>query len=246
MSSSVAIDTPELPMLAVDVRALVRILAVQGGRVEGGRQARALAAARHVMEAPVGALGRALAREHAGRVLVLAAIGVDAAGVGVATGQVLGHQEEQQVAPVAVLRHGDLGHPLVGQRLAVVAAAYRAAAHRVGVLLGRGSLRALRPGLEQRQALGTDGIQRGVVAAAQRQQARIGTLEVGLGIAIERSRQARVRQRRQRPEQPLGAAGRLRCGVGGLLHAPAVLGDLGQVAHPLARDHRLALRYANR
>ena len=69
--------------LAVDVRARRRVFAVQGDAVEGGGQARGRLADAEVVEAAVGALRRALAREHADRVLAGAAVRVHAAGVGV-------------------------------------------------------------------------------------------------------------------------------------------------------------------
>ena len=86
--------------LAVDVRALVRVLAVQRDRIERRRQARRGLALRQVVKTPVGALRRALARKHARRVLAQAPIRIDAAGVRVAAGQVLLLQERQQLAPV--------------------------------------------------------------------------------------------------------------------------------------------------
>src|SRR3546814_11345117 len=70
--------------LAVDVRARRGVFAVQGDGVEGGGQARGRLADGQVVEAAVGALGRAFAGEHADRVFAGAAVGVDAAGVGVA------------------------------------------------------------------------------------------------------------------------------------------------------------------
>src|SRR5690606_34488728 len=106
--------------LAVDVRARRRILAVEGDAVEGGGQARGRLPQAQVVEAAVGALGRALAREHAGGVLAGAAVGVHAAGVGVVAGQVLLAEEGEQFAPAAVPGRGDLGDLLVAEGLAVV------------------------------------------------------------------------------------------------------------------------------
>src|SRR3546814_10225258 len=60
--------------LAVDVRARRGVLAVQGDGVEGGGQARGRLADRQVMEAAVGALGRAFAGEHADRIFAGAAV----------------------------------------------------------------------------------------------------------------------------------------------------------------------------
>ncbi len=108
---------------AVDVRTLVRVLAVQRRRIEGRREARGAVPARDVMEAAVGALGRTLAREHARRVLFLAAVRVDARRVGKLPRQVLLQQERQLLAPVAEARHRELGHAVVAQRRHVVVAA---------------------------------------------------------------------------------------------------------------------------
>jgi hypothetical protein len=75
--------------LAVDVRARRGIFAVQRDRVERGGQARGGAALAQVMEAAVGALGRAFAGEHAGGIFAAAAIRIHAAGVRVMARQVL-------------------------------------------------------------------------------------------------------------------------------------------------------------
>src|SRR5690606_35846962 len=106
--------------LAVDVGARRRVFAVEGDAVEGGGQARGGLADAEVVEAAVGALGRALAREHADRVFAGAAVGVDAAGVRVAAGQVFLAEEDQQFAPGLVGGRGDLRHLLVAERIAVV------------------------------------------------------------------------------------------------------------------------------
>src|SRR3546814_16299363 len=63
--------------LAVDVRARRGVFAVQGDGVEGGGQARGRLADGQVVEAAVGALGRAFAGEHADRVFAGAAVGVE-------------------------------------------------------------------------------------------------------------------------------------------------------------------------
>src|SRR3546814_6122323 len=95
--------------LAVDVRARRGVFAVQGDGVEGGGQARGRLADGQVVEAAVGALGRAFAGEHADRVFAGAAVGVDAAGVGVAAGEVFLAEEGEQLAPGLVGGGGDLG-----------------------------------------------------------------------------------------------------------------------------------------
>jgi len=108
MSSSVAIDTPSSDA-AVDVRTLIRVLAVERRRVESGRQPRGAVTRRDVMEASIRAFRRTLAREHPRRVLFLAPVRVDARHVGKVTGQVLLQQECKQVAPVAVPRIASFG-----------------------------------------------------------------------------------------------------------------------------------------
>jgi hypothetical protein len=116
MSSSVAIDTPELPCgrrcpgrsSGSSPYSVVESNAVDS-RVAGWP--------RQVVEAPVGALRHALAREHADRVLLLAPVRVDAGRVGVGAGQVLVLQEPEDLAPARYVRRGDLRHAAVAQRL---------------------------------------------------------------------------------------------------------------------------------
>ena len=122
--------------LAVDVRTLGRIFAVQRDRIERGRQARGLLAVRQVMEAAVGALGRALAGEHARRDPRRCGdtdtrhrcTDMRPAGFRL-------HQEAQQVAPALVRGRCDLRDLLVRQRFDVVVAFDRLAAHFVGEVL---------------------------------------------------------------------------------------------------------------
>jgi hypothetical protein len=80
MSSSVAIETPELPDLAVDVWPLIGIAAVERDRIEGRRQALGGHPFGNLLEPPVGTEGIAFAGEHAGRILVLALEGKDPGG----------------------------------------------------------------------------------------------------------------------------------------------------------------------
>src|SRR3546814_19344930 len=84
--------------LAVDVRARRGVFAVPGDGVEGGGQARGRLADGQVMEAAVGALGRAFAGEHADRVFAGAAAGIADAVVGVAAGQVFLVRVGEQLA----------------------------------------------------------------------------------------------------------------------------------------------------
>src|SRR5690606_11880045 len=131
--------------LAVDVRARRGVFAVQGDGVEGGGQARGRLADRQVVEAAVGALGRAFAGEHADGVFAGAAVGVDAAGVGVAAGQVFLAEEGEQFAPGLVAGGGDLGDLLVAGGFAVVVDADFLAADFVGGGVVGDGLEALRP-----------------------------------------------------------------------------------------------------
>ena len=103
--------------LAVDVRALVRVAAVERDRIEGRGQALGRHALGDALEAAVGAEGVALAGEHAGRILVLALEGEDAGGEREGAGDVFLHQEAQDFAVVGELRQDDLANPGAGQRL---------------------------------------------------------------------------------------------------------------------------------
>ena len=142
--------------LAVDVRTRRRIFAVQRDRIERGRKARGLLAERKVMEAAVGALGRAFAGEHAGRIFAGAPIRIDAAGVRIRAGQVFLAQEREQLAPALVGRRGDLRHLLVRERFDVVVAFDRLAAHFVSVMLVGDRFETLRPFAQQRDRFGRE------------------------------------------------------------------------------------------
>ena len=152
---------------AVDVRPLVRVLAVERRRIEGRRQTRRAVTGRHVVESPVGALRTALAREHPRRVLFLAAVRIDARGVREMSRQVLPQQEGELLAPVAPRRHRELRHAVAAQRLGVVLAADLAAAHHVAILVVGRRLRHRRPLPQQLDGLGADRIERIVVGVAQ-------------------------------------------------------------------------------
>src|SRR5690606_31179393 len=119
-----------------DVRAWRGVFAVQGDRVERGGQARGGTALAEVMEAAVGALGRALAGEHAGGIFAAAAVRIHAAGVRVVAGQVFLAEEGDELAPVLRLRRGDLRDFLVAQRFAVVVDLDDLVAHLVFVDVG--------------------------------------------------------------------------------------------------------------
>ena len=147
------------------------------------------------MEAPVGALRRTLAGEHADRVLLLAAIRIDARGVGIGTRQVLQQQEAQRLAPIAERGRDDLRDAVAAQRLGVVGAAQLTPADLVGVLVGAHGRGALRPLAKRRDPLGADRRQRPVVTrpqphhrAVRRSAARGGCRAIG----VERCRQRRI------------------------------------------------------
>ena len=103
--------------LAVDVRALVRLEAVERDRVERGREALRRHAGRHVLEALVGAKGVALAREHARGIFILALEREHAGGVGEGAGHVLQQQPFEQLAVVFVARQRDLADGAARERL---------------------------------------------------------------------------------------------------------------------------------
>ena len=199
-------------------------------------------AARQQVKAPVGALGRALAREHADRILGLAAVRIDAAGIGIGARQVLGAEEVQQFAPVLEFRHRELRHAAVAHGLGVVLAAERLPAHLELIVVGARRGRARRPGLQQGQALGADAIERAVIAAPQRQQRRVaGALgHRRIAVAVKRRRQRRIGQVPERlvdgVREPRLVAGVLEL----LARAPPATGDLRQVAAAAAGNQRLA------
>src|SRR5205807_7779833 len=105
----------------VDIRAGVGILAVERGGIEGGGEPRAVTV-REVVEAAIGALRPPLAGEHARRVLLLAAVGVHPAGVGVGAGEILAEDEAQQLAPVAERGHREPPYRDAREALGVVLA----------------------------------------------------------------------------------------------------------------------------
>ena len=119
---------------AVDVRAQVRILAVQRRRIEGRRQSRRAVTARQVVEATIRLLGTALARKHADRIFFLAPIRIDAARIWITARQVLGENEVAESRPTPRRRRRQLGDLVAGQRLRVVFAGDVSITHLVRVL----------------------------------------------------------------------------------------------------------------
>src|SRR5690606_13384415 len=223
--------------LAVDVRARRGVLAVQGDAVERGGQARGGLADREVMEAAVGALGRAFAGEHADRVLAGAAVGVHAAGVGVAARQVLLAQEHQQLAPALVGGGGDLGDLLVAEGFAVVLDADGFVADLVfGDFVGDG-LEARGPVAEVAEVFAGQRLYGVVVALAQGQESAVPlTHQVVAAVEVQGLGELVVAELVQGLPEGLGAGG----GFGLLFNArverAALLGDLGQVADAGAGD----------
>src|SRR3546814_850264 len=119
------------------------------------------------MVAAVGALGRACAGEHADRIFAGAAVGVDAAGVGVAAGQVFLAEEGEQLAPGLVGGGGDLGDLLVAEGFAVVVDLDLLAAEFVGgVVVGYG-FEAGWPVAEELEVFRGEGLEGVVVALAE-------------------------------------------------------------------------------
>ncbi|MCW0416172.1 hypothetical protein NB689_001926 [Xanthomonas sacchari] len=244
--------------LAVDVRARRRVLAVQGDAVEGRGQACGRLADAQVVEAPVGALGRALAGEHADRILAGAPVRIHAAGVRIAAGQVLLAEEGQQFAPALVARRGDLRNGLVAQRLPVVLHPDRLAAHRVfGDRVGD-RLQPLRPLAQQLQRLAGQRLQGIVVALAQEQQAGVDGVGGRIGgctrrrqqilrrIQFQLRRQLRVLQFVQRLPERLRAVGGLGLAQHAGIEGAPLLGDLGQVAHACAGNQHGGARLLQR
>jgi hypothetical protein len=146
-------DTPELPVRPK----------MSGGLVPGGQ----------IVEAAIRAFRRALAREHARRILFLAAIRVHAAGVRKRARQVFVLQEVEDLAPALEFGRGEFGDLRVAQRLRVVGAAHFTASHGVRVF-GRGHAALPRgPRAHAREPFGADVFQRAVVRRAKRVERRI-------------------------------------------------------------------------
>ena len=102
--------------LAVNVRAPVRVVAIQGHRVKGGGQALGGHALAEQLKAGVGAKGVALTGKHARGVLALALEGKSSGGVGVMARHVVQHQPLQDVARVLVFGQGHFGNHRAAER----------------------------------------------------------------------------------------------------------------------------------
>ena len=237
MSSTVAIETPELPTLPQMSGRSSRVRAVERDRVERGRQAVGRLPARHVVEAAVGAFRDPLAREHPRRLLAAAPVRVDAGGVRIGARQVVLQKEPQQIAPVRVLRQRQFRHSQVAEGRHVVVAGDLAPADRVAVALRPRGLHALGPASQEFGRLGADFPETLLVAPAQARDALVGRrLEGGRHVGLKRRRKFRIVQLGQRPV----AAVRLRRRRGSALHVtlrpPSGLSDLGQIPIAIVGD----------
>ncbi len=203
------------------------------------------------MKASIGALRGALAGEHPGRVLAGAAIRINAAGVRIFTGQIFLAQVLQSVAPVTILRRGDLGNLIAGKRFAVVVAADFASAHAVAVGLGGNPREFFRPPAQQVQAFAFQRIELFVVGLAQLSHGRthaFGQASAALCIveALQFVRECRIPELGQGVVQALRAAGDFGPGLDAPVGRPALLGDLGQVPLAIARNQRRGARFFGR
>src|SRR3546814_7791814 len=136
------------------------------------------------MEAAVGARGRAFAGEHADRVFAGAAVGVDAAGVGVAAGQVFLAEEGEQLAPGLVGGGCDLGDLLVAEGFAVVVDLDLLAADFVGGGVVGDGFEAGWPVAEELEVLRGEGLDGVVVALAAGEEGAVGGVLVGTESAL--------------------------------------------------------------
>ncbi len=224
------------------------------------------------MEAAVGALGRAFAGEHAGRILAGAPVRIDAAGVRVVAGQVLAAEESEQIAPVPGPGRRHLRNLLVAERFAVVLDADDLVAHLVlGDLVGD-RLVQRGPVAQLTDRLVAEFLQRVVVALAQDEQGAVDAagaavggfpvadlvvavahqmrtgrgLHIAVGVPVQRLRQPRITDFAQRLVAALRLAGRLGLALDARVDAAALLGDLGQIAHPRSRDQHRGARLLER
>ena len=200
------------------------------------------------MEAPVGALGRAFAGEHANWVFTAAAVRIHPAGVGVMAGQIFLGQEHQQLAPASEFRRGDFRNLLLRQRLAVVINADYFVAHAVFVELVGHRFHFLRPFAQQMHSVGRECFHRFLVTLAQqthrairRRIVQIGWLEQG-----QCCRQFAIANGLQ--GLPIGLR---QIGLRGLMgnrtvNATALLGDFRQITRAVAGNQHGGTRFLQR
>ncbi len=226
--------------LAVDVGTDMGIFAIERHAVEGRAEPYGRLALAHIVEALVGALGRALAGEHAGGILAHALVFEDARRVGEAARQVLQQLPAEQVAPPGVGGQGHLGHHGAAEGQRVVRRADLPAPDHIDILgLGVAALQ-LGPVVDEAAALAVQLAQVLLVALAQHHDGRTlvalpGVGEVG-GVVESASRRHPVAQGLQADPEGMGQLGGRRLPPGPGFVALHGIGDLGQVAHPLRRD----------
>ncbi len=156
-----------IPGPSIDVGTRVRILAIQGRRIESGRKARRAMPPGDVVKAAVRPFRRTLAREHTRWIFLLAAVRIDTARVREGSRQVFRQKEMKDLAPIAEFRHRQLRHALASETLCVVLALHYPVTDLVGVGFVGSRAHACRPCLQLADGLGSHLIQRLVVGGAQ-------------------------------------------------------------------------------
>ena len=206
--------------LAVDVGPDVRVEAVEGDRVEGGRQALGLVVGREHLEAPVGARRVALAGEHARGVLIRPLEREDAGGEREAAGDVFRAHPAVDLGRILEPGQDDLGDAGVRKGLRVERQPDLALTDHVDQLIRAIEILDLAPLRHDPARLG-----------GERLRGRAGFLpepcEQLRGLARER-----LGRLLEVPAAPQG----LHLLPGLAMIAPDRLGDLAQVADPLGRN----------
>jgi len=209
---------PGVADLAVDVRSLVRVPAVQRHGIEGGGQAMRRHAFRHTLEPTIGAEGIAFASEHTGRVLTFAFEREHARREGKVARQVFAAQKAQQVAVAQEAGQGHFRDCIAGQGFMAKLGAQFAIPDMgdegiAGVSRGQG-------GPLSEKALAVS-IQTGRNAICSRLPGRV-VPEV-------------LWQQGVRLTQCLSLLGKFRLARGGLVVMAHRVGNFREVAHPLGR-----------
>ena len=155
---------PGIAHLAVDVRPACRILAVQRHRVEGGRESLGGLTEGHVVKSLVGALRAAFTGKHACRIFTLALQRKDACRERKHTGNVLGQDPPQDLAPVFVAWQDHFGNLQVRQRLGVEVLLENPVTHLKAIPLGAIAALGGRPLAQHLPAIGIEALFQSVVA----------------------------------------------------------------------------------
>ena len=205
--------------LAVDVGARVGVAAVEGHRVERGREPGRVAVRGEHLEAAVGAERVALAGEHPGRVLAVALEREDAGGEGEVAGQVLAAPEAHQLAVVGEAGQRDAGDLVARQRLAGQLGVDLLVADLHHLLVAGVGLHDRRPALD-------------LVGDLVRERLA-GRLEQA-GDAVGRRRRPRRARRATSSSRCTRLAAAASSSVSRVVAADG-LGDLGEVADPVGR-----------